>query len=283
MPDQNRVKRGLEREDLTTIVFDQVMTDTARYADIVLPATTFLEQYDLARAYGPISLQFVQPVVETANDARPNVEVFAELESLLSLNREGDAADEIEMMLKVMGDLPPAIGDALRDGTAPVPSCGLAPVQFVDVFPRTPDRKVHLFPDALDREAPMGLYVFQPDPATASYPLALISPSNDRMISSTLGELVILPASVMMHPDDAHVRSLVEDDPVRVFNDLGEVLCHVTISPIVAPGTASLTKGLWSKHTSNGATANALAPDTLTDVGAGACFNDARVQIEKRL
>jgi anaerobic selenocysteine-containing dehydrogenase len=142
---------------------------------------------------------------------------------------------------------------------------------------------VHLFPEALDREAPAGLYAFQPDPATAQYPLALISPSNDRMISSTLGELVTQPASVMLHPDDAHARSLVEDDPVRVFNALGEVLCRVMISPVVAPGTAAITKGLWSKHTDNGATANALSPDTLTDVGAGACFNDARVQVEKRL
>jgi len=283
MPDQNRVRRGLERDDLTTVVFDQVMTDTARYADVVLPATTFLEQYDVARAYGPISLQLVQPVIETAADARPNVDVFAALESLLGLGREDDPASDIEMMLKVMADLPPPVGDALRDGATPTPSFGLTPVQFVDVFPRTPDQKVQLFPAALDGEAPIGLYAFQPDPATAQYPLALISPSNDKTISSTLGELVTQPACVMMHPDDARARSLVEDEPVRVFNDLGDVHCRVTISPVVPPGTAALTKGLWSRHTDNGGTANALSPDSLTDVGAGACFNDARVEIEKRV
>ena len=86
-PHQNLVRQGLERDDLTTIVFDQVMSDTARFADIVLPATTFLEQYDLARAYGPISLQMVRPVVDAVGEARPNVDVFAELEQRLGLDQ----------------------------------------------------------------------------------------------------------------------------------------------------------------------------------------------------
>ena len=86
-PHQNRVRQGLEREDLFTVVFDQVMTDTARYADVVLPATTFLEQYDFARAYGPISLQLVRPVIDAVGEARPNVDVFAELEERLGLGQ----------------------------------------------------------------------------------------------------------------------------------------------------------------------------------------------------
>lgn len=282
MPHQNLVTRGLEREDLTTVVFDQVMTDTARYADVVLPATTFLEHYDIARAYGPISLQMVQPAIDATGRARPNVNVFAELEARLGLSKDGEPADELEMMLAVMGDLPSPVSDALRAGETPRPPFGLAPVQFVDVFPGTPDRKARLFPEDLDREAPEGLYAYRPDPATPAFPLALISPSNDRMISSSLGELVTRQAALDMNPQDAHDRGLREDDAVRVFNDLGEVWCQVTISPAVPVGTVSLTKGLWSRHTANGATANALAPDTLTDIGAGACFNDARVQVEKR-
>ena len=79
MPDQNRVLKGLEREDLFTVVFEQVFTDTARYADVLLPATTFLEHYDVARGYGPISLQLVRPVIEPVGEARPNAEVFSEL------------------------------------------------------------------------------------------------------------------------------------------------------------------------------------------------------------
>jgi len=281
MPDQNRVQRGLLRNDLTTIVFDQVMTDTARYADVVLPATTFLEAYDIARAYGSISMQLVTPVVDAVGEARPNVDVFTELSGLLGLARDDDPADEVEMMLRVIGELPVPIGEALSRQEMPVPPFGRAPVQFVDVFPRTPDRRVRLFPDALDREAPKGLYAYQDDPATPDFPLALISPASEKTISSTLGELVEWPAAVMMHPDDARARQLEEGDRIRVFNGLGEVKCLVSVTPVVRPGTVSLSKGLWARRTENGSTANALAPDSLSDIGAGACFNDARVQVEK--
>jgi len=82
-----------------------------------------------------------------------------------------------------------------------------------------------------------------------------------------------------MHPDDAGTRGLAEGDAVRIFNELGEVRCNLQIGVWIRPGTVSLPKGLWRKHTANGYTANALAPDTLTDLGGSACFNDARVQV----
>jgi anaerobic selenocysteine-containing dehydrogenase len=280
-PHQNLVRKGLERDDLTTIVFDQVMTDTARYADIVLPATTFLEQYDFARAYGPISLQMVRPAVDAVGEARPNVDVFAELEVRLGLDRPDEPRDELEMMLRVLDGLPEGVGDAIRADAPAAPPFGTSPVQFVDVFPRTSDGKVHLFPDDLDRQAPLGLYTYQPDPASGQYPLALISPSNEKAISSSLYELVRSTAVLTINPDDAHARGIADGDTVRVFNGLGTVTCHASVSPTVRPGTVSLPKGLWSRHTLNGSTANALAPDTLSDIGAGACFNDARVQVER--
>ena len=82
-----------------------------------------------------------------------------------------------------------------------------------------------------------------------------------------------------MHGDDAKARGLADGDLVRVFNELGEVHCPVNVNPSIRPGTVSLPKGLWRRSTRNGATATALAPDTLTDLGGGACFNDARVQV----
>ena len=281
VPHQNLVRKGLERDDLTTIVFDQVMTDTARYADIVLPATTFLEQYDFARAYGPISLQMVRPVVDAVGEARPNVDVFAELEERLGLGQPDEPRDELEMMLRVIDGLPEGVGEAVRDDAPAAPPFGTAPVQFVDVFPRTPDGKVHLFPEELDRQAPLGLYTYQPDPATDRHPLALISPANEKAISSSLYELTRKTAVLTIHPNDAHAREITEGDTIRVFNDLGTVTCHASLSPVVRPGTVALPKGLWTRHTLNGSTANALTPDTLTDLGAGACFNDARVQVER--
>ena len=83
-----------------------------------------------------------------------------------------------------------------------------------------------------------------------------------------------------MNPADAEQRGLKDGDSVRVLNDLGEVRCNLQVGSWIRPGTVMLPKGLWRKHTANGYTANALAPDTLTDLGGGACFNDARVQVE---
>ncbi len=279
-PDQRRVLRGLERDDLFTVVFEQVMTDTTHYADVLLPATTFLEGYDIPRAYGPIGLRLGRPVIEAVGEARSNAEVFGELSRLLELRQDSDPVGELEEMLDVLSKMPEAIGEALRDHGVAVPPYDGRPVQFVDVLPRTVDHKVDLFPEALDREAPEGLYTYRSDPGTKEYPLTLISPASERTISSTLAELPRPEVRLLMHPADAAARHLADGAPVRIFNALGEVRCNLQIGSWIRPGTVSLPKGLWRRHTSNGYTANALVPDTLTDLGGGACFNDARVQVE---
>ena len=281
LPDQRRVIRGLEREDLFTVVFDQVLTDTAMYADVVLPATTFLEHYDFARGYGPITLQLGKPVIDSVGESRSNTDMFMDLARRLDLTVEGDPEDDLEAMLNVLSHLPEKVADDLRDRwMAKAPYDG-RPVQFVDVFPKTSDRKVHLFPPELDQQAPMGLYGYQPDPATAEYPLALISPASERTISSTLGELSRPEVRLEMNPDDAHVRGIEEGDQIRVWNALGEMRINARVSPLVKPGIVAMPKGVWRRNTTNGYTSNALTPDTLADLGGGACFNDARVQVEK--
>jgi anaerobic selenocysteine-containing dehydrogenase len=278
-PNQRAILRGLERDDLFTVVYDQVMTDTARYADVVLPATTFLEGYDIARGYGPISLRLGKPVIEPVGESRSNAEVFGELARLMGTVEDGDPSGELEEMLDVLTKMPGTTGAELRDQGAAIPPFAGRPVQFVDVFPRTEDGKVDLFRADLDQSAPCGLYGYQPDPRTDEFPLALISPASDRSVTSTLAELTRPEVRLLMHPDDAAARQLGDGDAVRVFNRLGEVRCRLQIGSWIRPGTAVLPKGLWRKHTANGYTANALAPDTLTDLGGGACFNDARVQV----
>jgi len=280
VPDQRRVLKGLEREDLFTVVFEQVMTDTALYADVILPNTTFLEGYDFAKAYGPLSIALANPVIEAVGEARSNADVFGELCSRLGFVDEGEPSGELDLLVHVLDSLPGTIGADLRDGNSPVPPFGSAPIQFVDVFPNTVDRKVDLFPASLEATAPAGLYRYQPDPATDEYPLTLISPSSERTISSTLGELPRPDVKLTMHPEDAAARGLADNDLVRIFNALGEVHCTLSVVPTIRPGTVSLPKGLWRRSTRNGYTGTALVPDTLTDLGAGACFNDARVQVE---
>ncbi len=136
-------------------------------------------------------------------------------------------------------------------------------------------------PEALDAAAPGGLYGYRPDPGSGRFPLALISPATDRTISSTLGELHRAQVPLELHPDDAAARGIGEGEPVRVFNDFGEVRCRARLSAAMRPGVVLLPKGLWAHNTESGTTANALAPDTLTDLGGGACFNDARVEVER--
>jgi anaerobic selenocysteine-containing dehydrogenase len=281
LPDQQRVIRGLEREDLFTVVFDQVLTDTAMYADVVLPATTFLEHYDFARGYGPITLQLGKPVIDQVGEARSNTDVFMDLARRLDLTVDGDPEDELDAMLTVLGHLPEKIGNELREDWKAAPPHGGRPIQFVDVFPKTKDQKVDLFPEVLDKQAPKGLYGFQDDPATPEYPLALISPSSDRTISSTLGELPRPAVKLEINPDDAQARGIEDGDAIRVYNALGEVRVDAKISLLVRTGTVTMPKGVWRRHTANGFTTNALVPDSLSDLGGGACFNDARVEVQK--
>jgi anaerobic selenocysteine-containing dehydrogenase len=281
LPDQARVLAGLAREDLFTVVFDQVLTDTAAYADVVLPATTFLEHYEFVKGYGAMSLQLARPVIDQVGESRPNGDVFMELVRRLELSREDDGETELEQMLGILAHLPEGIAEELRTQWIATPPHDGRPVQFVDVFPNTGDGKVHLWPEDRDREAPLGLYTYQRDPATDEFPLALISPATERTISSTLGELP-RPAVVLdMHPTDARARFLEDGDKVRVFNALGEVRCAMRVTPTVRPGTVAYPKGVWRRHATNGWTSNVLVPDTLTDLGGGACFNDARVQVER--
>lgn len=283
LPAQERVRQGLAREDLFTVVFDAVHTDTARYADVLLPATTFLEHHDLRKSYGTLDLGRIRPVVDPVGEARPNYRVFADLIERLGLHQPLDPVDPESLVTTMLGK--GAFGERvqaqLAQGSSAAPACGSAPIQFEDVFPKTPGQKIHLCPPDLDEEAPGGLYHFQPL-EDAVHPLTLISPAVGELISSTFGQLRQERAAVEVHPDDAQARKLSDGDAVRVFNASGEVHCALRISRRVRRGVAVLPKGLWRHHTANGATANALTPDTLTDLGGGACFNDARVEIARR-
>jgi len=281
LPDQRRVIRGFEREDLFTVVFDQVLTDSAMYADVVLPATTFLEHYDFARGYGPVTLQLGKPVIDSVGESRSNTDVFMDLARRLDLTIEGDPEDDLEAMLTVLSHLPEQVGGDLRENWTARPPHGGRPVQFVDVFPKTADQKVDLFPAVLDKQAPLGLYGYQTDPSTAEFPLALISPASERTISSQLGELSRPDVRLDMNPDDAESRGIEEGDRIRVWNALGEMHIQARLTPLVKRGVVSMPKGVWRRNTANGYTSNTLVPDTLTDLGGGACFNDARVEVAK--
>ena len=272
---QEAVRRGLERDDLFTVVHEQVMTDTARYADVVLPATTFLEHHELSVGYGSISLQYAPPAIAPVGEARPNYELFAELG-----RRFGVIEEDASVPAMVERALDADQIRAINADSIAFPTDGAHPVQFLDTFPRTSDRKVHLAGPDIDALTPDGLYRFRDDPATEAYPLAMISPATQRTISSSLGELHRELVPVGIHPEDAHVRGIEDGTPVRIHNELGEVRTLARLDPDLRPGVVFLPKGLWSHNTQSGTTANSLCPDDEADLGLGACFNDARVEVE---
>jgi len=281
VPDQEAVLRGLAREDLFTVVSDQVMTDSAKFADVLLPATTFLEHYDIRRGYGNYVVAGVQPVIAACGEARPNEAVFAALGRAMEWKDapftwdSATCAQKIAEAISIAGR--PADPAILTTGRAqgydfPGPN----PIQFATAFPLTRDGKIHLAPPQL------GPKPFQYDPVTSEkFPLALISPATSKMISSTLGEWNYPELRVTLHPGDAAARGISEGQVVRVFNELGEVVCRAQISGRMREGVVSIPKGAWRKSSRNGRTATALCPATTNVVGGGACFNDARVEIAR--
>ncbi len=283
VPNQTKVREGLAREDLFTVVFDQVMTESALYADVVLPATTFLEHRELVRGYGAMVTHDSRPVIAPVGEARPNYDVFAELCRRTGVAREGEpeSADALRDAILYGSGRGEEFRRTLVGSGVAYPEGGAAPIQFVDVFPPTADGKAQLFSPGLDDEAAHGLYHFEPDPATSAAPLALVSPSTEKTISSTFGQLNRKIVPIELNPADAAARGIADGDRVRAFNAQGEVVTRARLNPNLREGVAALPKGLWGHNTENGATSNALAPDSLTDIGGGACFNDARVEVEK--
>ena len=286
-PDQSGVIEQLSRDDLFVVVHEQVMTDTAQLADVVLPATAFLEHRDLRRGYGVMRMFDSPAIAAPPGEARSNNQLFGELLERLGLTRPGDPTSDDELVAATLEAS--ASRDELRTALAEhamaAPPAGTGggerPIPFVDAFPSTADAKIHLVPITLDREA-KGLYTYQPDPGTAAYPLALISPALATQISSTFGQLRDVPATIELASSDAASRGIRSGDPVRVWNAHGEVHCLAKVSADVREGVCVLPKGLWRKHTANGMTANALIPSGLADLGGQAAYNDARVEIAKR-
>jgi anaerobic selenocysteine-containing dehydrogenase len=265
------------REDLFTVVFDQVMTDTARYADILLPAVTFLEQEEIKKSYGSYVLQYLAPVIARCGEAKPNEEVFAMLGRAMGWS-EPAFHDTTEDHLRRAAEAirapggPFTIEQLRKHRSVPLDFPGPTPIQFGTILPWTQDGKINLAPSVL------GDHPYEFLPNGNHYPLTLISPATNKTISSMMGEYNLPELFATMNPADAASRALTDGMLVRVYNDLGEVHCKVKVRTSIREGVVAIPKGAWRKSSRNGQTATALAPDTLGTAG-GACFNDARVEV----
>jgi anaerobic selenocysteine-containing dehydrogenase len=264
-PNQQLVHQGLARDDLFTVVHDQVLTDTARFADLVLPATTHFESDDIAASYGAYVLAEMPPVIDRVGESWTNNEVIAALAPRIGF----DAADYDPTPATMIAG---AFADGVTVDGVNVFRPAQTTVQFRDTFPA--GGKVRLA--GIDE-----IGVPQYREIDERYPLALITPATHRTITSMFGEFNGPDAVVSVSPSDALARGLGDGDLVRVYNHDASVTVPLRLDTDLIAGVASMPKGLWCRTTRDGLTANAFAPDTLSDLAGGATFNDARVDIER--
>ncbi len=283
-PDQNRMRRGLAREDLFVVGCDVVMTDTLAWADVILPAGSHFEHDDLFAAYGQHWLQRAEPVIPRQGEALPNTEIFRRLAARFGFTDPAFTASDRELMDEAMDAGDPRLGgvrpSALPAGRAvPMRFGGEEAIMFRTVWPATASGKVELTSAYL--EAKYGAWLPSYTPVASRFPLALLSPASDRRITSTFGGVDGGGGAppLEMHPEDAAARGLTDGQPVRVFNDLGEVHLRLRVTERVPAGVVWTPKGAWLRTSDNGQTVSALCPAHHADIAGGACFNDARVEV----
>jgi anaerobic selenocysteine-containing dehydrogenase len=304
-PDQSRVLKGLMRDDLFTVVHDQFQTDTADYADIVLPATTQLEHFDIHNSYGHLYVQVNRPAIAPLGEAKPNTEVFRLLAKAMGFEDELFAMTDEELARRAFsapkGNFAAntfsgiTFEHLLTNGPArlnlPENWTPFAEGQFP-----TPSGKCEFFSpheQAAGRD-PLPHYIPpHEDPQTkpelaAKYPLQLITPPTPSFLNSTFVNVDTLRARagepvVEIHPTDAAPRGIANGDRVQVRNDRGRLLAKAVVGETVQPGVVVSFGIWWNKYTEQGVNVNTMTSTKLTDQGGGATFYDNLVEVEKAL
>lgn len=293
-PDQNEVRRALARDDLFTVVIEHFQTDTADYADIVLPATMQTEHADLHDAYGHLYLLWNEPAVPPPGECLPNSEIFRRLAARMGLEHPAlyDSDEELARQL-LDSDHPSVAGITLerlkREGSVrlnlPRPF-----VPFEDGFP-TPSGKLEFYSTKAAEDGLDPLAGYTPpaeagvagDETTRSHPLALIAPASHYFMNTIFANHAGLLKQagvprIVVHPDDAEVRALAAGQQAIVFNERGSFRAEVQVSDAVRPGVVASTKGYWNKLV-GGANVNATVAERDSDMGHGAVYHDNRVEV----
>ena len=286
-PDQNTMRRALLRDDLFTVVCDVVMTDSARYADVVLPACSHFEYADLYASYGHHFLQRAEAVISPVGESLPNTEIFRRLAQRFGFTEPAFQATDAELMDAALALDDPRLqgvrpSQLALDQALPMQFNGSEAVLFQSTLPATPSGQVELYSATLEQKYGQALPQYRP--VVSSYPLSLLTPASDRRTTSTFGNLRYSDDVWLdMHPQDAAARGLHDGMLVRVWNDLGEVHLRLRRTEDVRPGVVASPKGAWLRTSDNGQTVSALAPTHYADLCEGACFNDARVEVARLL
>ena len=286
-PDQNTVRRGLRREDLFTVVLEQFQNDTADFADIVLPATTFLEHTDLYYAYGHHYLQLARPALAAPGEALPNAEVFRRLAARMGFDEPcfGDSDDD--MIRTLLDSRHPFVDGITLEGLDQRHWMRLRVGEVFRPFAEggfgTASGKCEFHAETLDYVPPVESRLGDPE-LLARFPLELISPKNSDSMNSTFGNRADTDAQtavLTLHPLDAERRGIVAGDAVRIFNARGHCLLRAELRDTVSPGVVATPSVRWPKRAQGGNTVNMLTSQRLTDKGGGPTFYSCLVEVEK--
>lgn len=286
-PDQNRVVAGLRRDDLFTVVIEQFMTDTAQYADIVLPATTQIEHLDLGIAWGHLYLSLNRPAITPVGEALPNTEIFRRLADAMGLDdpglRDGDEALIRQLLATDHPWLDGITYERLHDDTWARLSVPPGHRPYVDTTPDTLDGRLILGP--LTYRAGTETSDGDPD-LVRRYPLTLQSrKQHQKFLNASYGGFdAHLPRDsepkLQIHAADARTRGIADEDRVTVTNDRGTLTVTATISDDVQPGLVALPFGWWHRHSADDRGVNALTnPTTAPDDLGSAAFHETLVEV----
>jgi anaerobic selenocysteine-containing dehydrogenase len=295
-PDSDKVMRGFLREDLFTVVLEQFQTDTADYADIVLPATTQLEHIDAHTSYGHLYMMANNAAIAPLGEAKPNTEIFRLLAAKMGFDDDcfKDSDDQLAAIAFNAQDAR-ALGfdwDALKQK-------GWQKLNMPDApfaqggFP-TPSGKCEFYSAQMEKDGldPLPAYV-APYESVASnpelaarYPLAMISPPARNFLNSTFVNVKSLRSAegephLDIHPDDGAARGIAHGDMVRIFNDRGSFVCKARLTDKARAGLVVGLSVWWKKLATDGKNANEVTSQQLTDMGRAPTFYDTLVQVER--
>ena len=297
-PESPKVIAGFSREDLFTVVHEIFPTDTADYADILLPATTQLEQFDIHKAYGHLYLLINNPAIEPLGESKPNSEVFRLLASRLGFEEECFRDSDEEIARQAMSSnhkwMPDISLEELKERGWVRLNVGDRFAPFANGNFLTPSGKCEFYSESLLKQGmdPLPVYIAPRESRESApelaerYPLAFISPPAHNFLNSSFANLPSFVHAekeplLLIHPDDAEARTIIEGDVVRIFNDRGSFTAKARVTDRARDGVVVAPSVWWRKLTKDQKNANEVTSQKLTDLGAAATFYDVLVEVER--
>jgi len=286
-PESAKVVAGFAREDLFSVVLEHFQTDTADYADYILPATTQLEHWDVHSAYGHTDALLNRPAIAPLGQAWPNTQIFRELSRRMGFTEPCFQETDETLCRQAYGQVV-NFEQLLAHGfvTLPAPEAPFAQGDFP-----TPSGKCEFFSRRLANRGADGLPDHVPNHeavnTSARYPLAMISPPARNFLNSSFVNVKSLRKSegeplLEIHPTDAAARRINDGDTVRVFNARGDYLCRASVNTRARPGVVNGLGVWWRKFGLGGTNVNQLTSQALTDLGRGPTFYDCLVEVERQ-